>query len=435
MQARHPLVASYGGFVDGLLAPLPPSLVSVDVSGCDRITPDAVLPPLPALRQLVVSATPIGDATVASLPAGLEELRMVDCRAVTGAATLDHLPALRALHACGTALAPAVLAACRARGCVVPELSVLPRHAATMHCFAQLPDGRLVCGEDAGQVRLWDVVRGGEAAGGEALLAAVGGGAVRGLAALPGGDRLVVTTGECIEVWDVACTPPAHRATISCGSDVTAVAALADGRVAAGCYDNTVRIVDVEAGAVVAELAGHTRQVLTLAVLPDGALASGSQDASVRLWDVDARVCVAVLVGHGERVRCLAVLPDGRLASGSDDKTVRLWDLGTAACVAVLAGHAGEVRALAALAVLPDGRLAAATSSVEDPALWLWDPRPAAATTSGGPAAALQGVLSVRSSTTIVGWATLPDGRLASGHEEGEVFLLTLPAPPPLPTP
>jgi WD40 repeat protein len=40
--------------------------------------------------------------------------------------------------------------------------------------------------------------------------------------------------------------------------------------------------------------------------------------------------------GHQHLVAALCVLPDGRLASGSLDKTIRLWDLNTGAETASL---------------------------------------------------------------------------------------------------
>jgi WD40 repeat protein len=57
-------------------------------------------------------------------------------------------------------------------------------------------------------------------------------------------------------------------------------------RLAAGCADNTIRLIDVARRQEVAELRGHTDYVHALAFSPDGTrLASGSGDATVRVWD------------------------------------------------------------------------------------------------------------------------------------------------------
>ena len=362
---------------DASLASLPPSLVEVDMRGGWDLTPAAVFPRLPALRVLNVGHTEIGDAAVASLPAGLQELTMPDCHRVTHAATLDHLHALQALHSHGTDLAPAVLAACRARGCVVSAAGVLRGHAADVTAFALLPDGRLACGDAAGDVRLWDVAAGGEAT----AVLKVGITEVRALAAFPDGGRggLVVAldrragSGSSIQVWDVVQAAPVRRTTIDSGLIIKVVAALpTGGRLASGCHEGKVLIVDVGAGAKPVQLVGHTRAVLALTVLPDGGrLASGSRDATVRVWDVGTRVCVAKLVGSPRLVvHALAVLPDGRLASGSSDRTVRLWDVGAGTCVGELAGPTtGNVIGLVAL---PDGRLASAVVDSSDAAIWVW---------------------------------------------------------------
>mgnify|MGYP001139186178 CR=1 FL=1 len=413
------------------LATLPPSLVCLGVRSCSGLTPAAVLPHLPALRILDVSETGIGDALVASLPASLLELRLIDCPDVTSGASLDHLHALRVLDCMDTKLAPAALAGCRARGCAAPAVRQLRGHSPPVVTLAVLGDGRLASGDYGVEVQLLDVEAEGEATGGFRA-----GGELHALAVMRDGRYLAAGTAsweddedtwegnDGVEVWDVACVPPEHRATINCHSGVKAVAALADGRLAAGCDDGRVRVVDVDAGAVVTTLRGHMGGVTALAVLPDDMLASGSTDGSARVWDVGARACVATLAGHTSGVSCLAVLPDGRLASGArGDNGVRLWDVGARTCVGVLAGG------VKALAALPDGRLATVFS---DDTLGLWDTRPAAAAGASRAVGAVPVVVWGRLWGQNAGLLLLPDGRLASGcsvARDGAVYLLDLPPP------
>ena len=412
------------------LATLPPSLVSLNARECYNLTPATTLPYLPALRLLDVSGTGIGDALVASLPPSLIELRLASCRGVSAGASLDHVRALQQLHCIDTQLAPAVIAACRDRGCVVPAAAVLRGHVAFLGTLAVLDGGRrLASGDSSGEVRLWDV-----AAGGEATAVVRAGDPVHALAALRDSRCLAIGTTSLhhtngyIEFWNVGGVSPVHRATIGCSSGVWALAALpaSDGRLAAGCNDCKVRIVDGDAGAVVATLAGHTARVMALVVLPDGALASGSTDATVRVWDVGELVCVATLTGHISEVYSMAVLADGRLASmTSGDDAVRLWDVGARACVGVLDGR------VTALAALPDGRLAI---GFEDGTVQLWDTRPAVAATASRAA----GAVPVEVVGVLAGgvWEllSLPDGRLACGGggdigEDGIVYLVELPPP------
>jgi len=297
---------------DASLATLPPSLMNLNAHECAHLTPAAVLPHLLALRRLGVNATNIGGALVASLLAGLMG------SAVTASATLGRVPALRALHSFDTDLAPTALSGCRARGCAVPAAGQLAGHKGYVMTVMGL--AVLASGDAISEVRLWDVAGGGT---GKVTVMPQEAAGVYALAVLPGGRRLAAgmvthAGGGCVRVWDTSVDPPAHCATVICGSNVISLAVLRDGRLAAGCNDCGVRVVDVDAGVVVAALKGHKDRVAALASLPDGTLASGSNDGSVRLWDVGAATaCVATPAGHTRGVRALA--------SGGDGHSVRLW--------------------------------------------------------------------------------------------------------------
>ena len=72
---------------------------------------------------------------------------------------------------------------------------------------------------------------------------------------------------------------------------------------------------------------GSTGSVNALCLLADGRLASGSGDGTIRLWDAATGAETARLEGHAGAVNALCLLTDGRLASGSRDGTIRLWDM------------------------------------------------------------------------------------------------------------
>jgi len=436
LTALRTLDVAFSCIGDASLETLPPSLVSLNVRECRHVTSAALLPHLPALQLLDMSGTAIGDALVASLPATLVELRLTWCCDVTANAKLDHLHALRALHCSDTELAPAVLAVCRERGCVVVAASVLRGHESSVYSLALLPDGRLASGNYDGTVQLWDAARDGEAT----VVREKHNETVCALAVLPDGRRLAAGLSDIwsknpgvIAVLDTSVVPPTRYATIDCDSGVLALAVLRDGRLAAGCQDGRVQLVEVgaRAGSVVATLRGHTDYVTALAVLPDGTLASGSRDKTLRLWDVDSwRPCVATLAGHTWYVSALTVLADGRLASASGDCTVRLWDVATRTCVGVLEGHHTLVSALAAL---PDGQLASGSGGNT---IRVWDTRPAAAARTWSPddagrygAACATPVVVLEGHRDCVNTlALLPDGRLASGSDDGTVRLWRLPS-------
>ena len=232
----------------------------------------------------------------------------------------------------------------------------------------------------------------------------------------------------------MGCVPPASRATIACHSGVWSLAALLDGRLAAGCDDGKVRVANVGAGAVVATLSGHTGSVTALAALPGSALASGSRDASVRVWDVGVGTCVATLAGHTGRLTCLAVLSDGRLASGAHCDAVQLWNVGPRACVGVpvpvpLGGQPPS--SVVAMTALPDGRL---VTALANGTIRLWDTAPAAAAGASRAVGAVPMEVVGMLGGSVGALLPLPDGRLAIGSSdgllgEGAVLLLDLPSP------
>jgi len=107
-----------------------------------------------------------------------------------------------------------------------------------------------------------------------------------------------------------------------------------------------------------------------LAVLRDGRVVFGDNDNNFQVMNVDAGVMETTLcTGNGKKryVMALAALPDGNLASASSDRLVWLWDVDAGVCTAKLKGHTNDVDSLV---VLFDGRLA---SGSEDGTVRLWD--------------------------------------------------------------
>ena len=107
-----------------------------------------------------------------------------------------------------------------------------------------------------------------------------------------------------------------------------------------------------------------------MAVSPDGRRAvSASEDNTLKVWDLDTGAELRTLAGHSDSVRGVAVSPDGRRAvSASYDKTLKVWDLETGGELRTLAGHSNWVNGVA---VSPDGRRAVSASW--DNTLKVWD--------------------------------------------------------------
>jgi WD40 repeat protein len=130
-----------------------------------------------------------------------------------------------------------------------------------------------------------------------------------------------------------------------------------------------VRVWDLDTGACLRTLKGHTSAVLSVALHADGQRAVTGSDKTVRVWDLDTGVCLRVLEGHTGDVMSVALHADGRrVVTGSEDKTVRVWDLDTGACLRTLEGHTGEVTSVALHA---DGRRAVTVS--RDRTVRVWD--------------------------------------------------------------
>ena len=65
-----------------------------------------------------------------------------------------------------------------------------------------------------------------------------------------------------------------------------------------------------------------------MATVPHGRFVTGDLGGQVSLWDMAAGKRLATGKEHGRFVAALAVSPDGKLAASSDfDGTVRLWKL------------------------------------------------------------------------------------------------------------
>ncbi|HUH03899.1 MAG TPA: NACHT domain-containing protein, partial [Kofleriaceae bacterium] len=217
---------------------------------------------------------------------------------------------------------------------------------------------------------------------------------VTGFALLLGSDRVVSSGGDAsLRLWDlssgevlrvleerqetlsfgmITSMPAAEclRSLEGHGWTVWSVAALAGGRrVVAAHGDRTLKVWDVETGAVTATLRGHEGFVWHVAAHPSAPqVLSASDDGTLRLWDVDTGRCLRVLRGHTGWVACAAFLPAGTAAvSTGGDGTIRLWELGAETPARLIGGHRGYA---AAIAVAADG--ATVYSGGEDGAIARW---------------------------------------------------------------
>ncbi len=178
-------------------------------------------------------------------------------------------------------------------------------------------------------------------------------------------------------------------------------------RLAVANEDGTIGLLDVQTGAELLTLPGHTQRAFSVAYHPDGKhLASAGADRTVRVWDLTTCREVFSRGGHAETAAAddVAFSPDGRLlAAGAEGGIMTLWDAADGRKLHDLPGHKQPA---SSVAFSPNSRVLASASLGGD--LLIWD------TATGRLLKSLQG-------PPIVGVAFHPDGRSVATASYGRV--------------
>jgi WD40 repeat protein len=187
-------------------------------------------------------------------------------------------------------------------------LHIMKGHNHFVSCVSMTPDGRRAISVDNNMTCIWDL------------------------------DK-----GKCLRArkrHNSACMTPDGRRAISAGSD------------------KKLRVWDMETGASVNVIKGHTASVTSFWMAPDSrraVLQSSTMssdhrtvsDYTLRVFDLEAGVCLHVLKGHTASVTGVWVSPDSRRAvSASHDRTLRVWDLDSGVCLHMLKGHSRMIEDL-----------------------------------------------------------------------------------------
>ena len=267
------------------------------------------------------------------------------------------------------------------------NVQLLGRHSLPAWGVAFSPDGHFLASaagdwtrkEKPGEVKIWDL------ANGTVRAFPTPGGVVWSVAFSHNGNWLAAGCGELyspgeVLIWDTRTwrEPRSYHQI----SGVHCVAFSPDDKrlAIASAKDYSVKILELNTGAIVLTLRGHTDAVYRIAFHPRlERLASVGDDQTVLLWNTGPEQRGEVntplllpLKGHANGVMGIAFSADGeRLASASNDRTVKVWNARTGEEYVTLRGHLDRVTCVA---FSPDGLRIASAS--QDKTVKIWQASP-----------------------------------------------------------
>lgn len=153
---------------------------------------------------------------------------------------------------------------------------------------------------------------------------------INSLAFSPDGARLLVASGDpspasqpgAVTVWDLATRSKVLEFSKHAGG-VLAVACSTDGKLAASAgQDTTIQVWDLQTGAVIQTLKGHSDWINSLAFGgdPRRLISASVREESIRIWDLESGQLLLPLKG-----KSVALSPDGAFLAIADDEGIRTF--------------------------------------------------------------------------------------------------------------
>ena len=111
-------------------------------------------------------------------------------------------------------------------------------------------------------------------------------------------------------------------------------------RLATASSDKTAKVWDLDSGAEVMTLSGHSDEVFAAVFSPDGTrLATSAADRSVKFWDARTGEELLTFKGQSDRYVNVAFSPDGTRLVSARANRVTIWNAPAGRKTALLRGH------------------------------------------------------------------------------------------------
>ncbi|MEG3844275.1 WD40 repeat domain-containing protein [Microcoleus sp. herbarium14] len=158
---------------------------------------------------------------------------------------------------------------------------------------------------------------------------------------------------------------------------ITSLAISPDNTILVGGSWQKIWVWDLQTGAIIRSIEGHSHWVLSVAISPDGnTLVSGSADKNIKVWNLKTGQLIHTLIDlswYSSWVTAVAITPDGKtIVSGSTTKTIKIWDLNTGNLKETLQDPK-ELSSVLSLCISHDGKVIACGSTNHKITLWNLD--------------------------------------------------------------
>lgn len=186
----------------------------------------------------------------------------------------------------------------------------------------------------------------------------------------PDGKYLAIAEDSGILLWD-PWTETDH--VILKHRDIESIDYTSDGKwLVAASSDTTVRVWEVETGALKSQLKAGPQTVNAAVITPDGATVvfADTYVRTLSFWDLKSGQRRESQEEAGNSIEGLAIAPDGKITASTSywSNEVKLWSVQTGALIRTLSGHSDRPESVV---FSPDGKTLA--SGGDDGTIKLWD--------------------------------------------------------------